>query len=410
MEDRNRNGNGGLLGREQLLASLRALEAWVESHGYRGYEPFDGLSSPLRRLTFGNRLLDRLLMQAVRQNPVNLRPLLGIRPLESTKGRGYMAWGYLDMFKATADPTYRERARACLEWLDQHKSPKFQDHSWANHFGFASRGGGYEKDDSIIVWTSLIGQAFLDAYELLKDPRHLEVADSACRWVMALPREKTERGTALSYLMGITSSIHNSNMLGAALLARTARHTGNGEYLQVAHQAMEYSCSRQEPNGAWYYGEHPRWHWIDNFHTGYNLDSLKCYLDNGGDPSWGVNLKAGLRFFKDHFFEESGRPRYYHTRTFPVDIQCASQAITTLSLFSGEDRECLVLASRVARWTIENMQRRDGAFIYRIYPWGRARTPMLHWGQATTYKGLAQLFLNLPPAVPTAGPGGQPRP
>ena len=45
--------------------SLKKVEKWVEDHDYEAYEPFDGLSSPLRRLTFGSLLLDRLLSRSV---------------------------------------------------------------------------------------------------------------------------------------------------------------------------------------------------------------------------------------------------------------------------------------------------------------------------------------------------------
>jgi hypothetical protein len=38
------------------------------------------------------------------------------------------------------------------------------------------------------------------------------------------------------------------------------------------------------------------------------------------------------------------------------------------------------------------MQARDGHFYYRIYPWGKAKAPMLHWAQATMYKALALLL------------------
>ena len=67
------------------------------------------------------------------------------------------------------------------------------------------------------------------------------------------------------------------------MLARTAKHTGNREYLEVARSAMEYSVTRQLPDGSWWYAEYPNHQWIDNFHTGYNLDSLKCYIENSGD-------------------------------------------------------------------------------------------------------------------------------
>jgi rhamnogalacturonyl hydrolase YesR len=134
-------------------------------------------------------------------------------------------------------------------------------------------------------------------------------------------------------------------------------------------------------------------HWFDNFHTGYNLDSLKRYIEATGDMTFAEHLKKGYSFFKENFFEESGCPKYYHNRTYPIDSQCASQAIDTLVMFSEGDPESLKLAKKVAFWTINNMQAKDGHFYYRIYPGGlKAKTPMLHWGQATMYKALTNLF------------------
>lgn len=381
--------------REKIEASLDSVQAWVEARDYRGYEPFDGLSSWFRPLTFGNLLAERLLMQAIRQSPINLRPIMGVTPKESTKGRGYMAHGYLFRYRATQQADHLTKAKACLDWLDHHKAHKFTKHSWSNAFDFSSRGGSYTKDDPIIVWTALIGQAYLEAFEQTGEKRWLDIADSACGWIMDLPREKTDRGTCISYLAHVQSSIHNSNMLGAALLARTARHTGNQEYVKVAKAAMEYSCTRQLPDGAWWYGEDPRYHWIDNFHTGYNLDNLKIYIESTGDKTWSGHLAKGLTYFKQNFFEADGCPKYYHDRRYPIDSQCAAQAIESLAMFSEEDPECLDLAVKVASWTIRNMQDPDGHFYYRIYPLMKARTPMLHWAQATMFKGLAALSLRL---------------
>jgi hypothetical protein len=58
------------------------------------------------------------------------------------------------------------------------------------------------------------------------------------------------------------------------------------------------------------------------------------------------------------------------------------------------DLTARTLATRVADWTISNMQGPRGFFYYRKYPFGlTARTPMLHWGQATMFKALAHLIL-----------------
>lgn len=378
----------------EVEGALERVQKWVEEHNYRGYEPFDGLSSWARPLALRNQFAERLLMQLIRQCPLNLRPLMGVYPQNSTKGRGYMAHGYLTLYRVTHEPRYLEKATRCLEWLDANKVARFQHHSWSNHFDFVSRGGGYTKNDPIIVWTCLIGHAYLEAFEITGDEWFLKIGESACNWILELPRERTGRGDCISYLAHVQSSIHNANMLGGGLLARTAKLDGNDEYLRVARSAMEYSCSRQLPDGSWWYAEETKYHWIDNFHTGYNLDSLNYYIESSGDEEFRPNLKCGLGFYKTHFFD-NGCPKYYHTRTYPIDIQCVAQSIDTLAFLSDHDQECLELSAKVAAWAIENMQDSKGYFYYRKYPFVSAKTPMLHWGQATTFKALAHLLLKL---------------
>jgi len=388
-----------------LVASLDRVQQWVEDHQYRGYDPGDGLTSFLRPLTFRTLIGERLLQQLIWKSPVNLRPWVGVRPMDSTKGRGFMAWGYLLRHRDTGAPAYLEKAIGCLDWLCAHTSPRYPDCSWGNHFDFTTRGGRIPAQESTIVWSGLIGQAFLEAYEQTRDRRFLDVAERICAWIRKLPREQTPTGACLSYVAFKQSSIHNSNMLGAALLARTWRHAQRPEYLEAARDAMRYSCSRQRADGSWWYGEHPMHHWIDNFHTGYNLDSLQRYLAATGEGEFAANLDRGYRYFRATFFEDSGRPRYYHNRTYPVDIQCAAQAIDTLCLFSDRDPGALPLAARVARWTIGMMQDATGYFYYRQYPRITARTPYFHWGQATMFKALSHLALRLrQPAAPAADP------
>lgn len=395
-------------GTPSLTESLARLERWIEAQDYKGYEPFDGLSSAyLRPLTFGNPRLEQLLLQVGRQSPVNLRPLLAVKPLESTKGRGYMAWGYLAALRRTGRQAYRQRAIDCLEWLIRNKSPLYPEYSWGNHFDYASRAGRYGKHESTIVWTSLIGQAFVDGYEILGDERYLDVARSICDWIVTLPREGSSSGVCLSYLAARQLSLHNSNLLGAAMLARTAKHTGSSALLELAAAAAEYSCSRQLSDGAWYYGEDPIYHWIDNFHTGFNLDSLKCYIDSTGDQRFRPHLDRGYQYYRTHFVEPDGRPKYYHDRVYPIDIQAAAQTIETLAKFAEHDPGALGSAVTIARWTIRNMQDARGYFYYRRLPFLVSRIPMLHWGQATMYRALALLLLKLGEQRPASGSAEQ---
>ena len=373
----------------KLVASIGGLERWVEDHGYRAYEPFDGLSSYLRPLTFHNLFLERLLQQVVRQSPWNLRPVLGVRPLESTKGRGYMAWGYLQRFRETGNAGYWEKAASCLDWLDENKAPGFSTHSWGNHFDFSSRTGKLPKHAPIIVWTSLIGQAFLDAYELKGMPRHLEVAKSVCRWILDLPRERTASGTCLSYVAFTTKSIHNSNMLGAAMLGRMSKIANDRDMAEVAREAMVYSCSRQLADGAWYYGEKEDTRWIDNFHTGYNLCALRSIARNAETTEFDPIIRRGFEFYRSHFFRDDGAPKYFHDRTYPIDTHAVAQSIITLLAFRDFDAINGDLAHIVCNWAMENMRDREGYFYYQVQPFYKNRISYMRWTQAWMLLALA---------------------
>ncbi len=379
--------------KRKIEDSLNRVQRWIEDHDYRGFEPFDGLTSYLYPLTLGNKFLRQVLQQTIRRSPINLRPFLGVKPLDSTKGRGFIAWGHLKRAQITGAAEHKEKAMNCLDWLATNKSPLYKQHSWGNHFNYVSRGGYIWKGESTIVWTGLIGQVFLEAFFLWGEPRHREVIGSIRDWILSLPREKTVTGTCLSYVYKKKSSIHNSNMIGSAFLAGAGNLLGDSEALSVAHDAMEYSCSRQLSNGAWYYGDAPKFHWIDVFHTGYNLDSLRRYGEYSADESFSSHLKKGYVYFFDKFFEQSGRVKYYGHKAKPIDIQCAAQAIDTLALFSPDYPESIAKAYAAANWTIDHMQDPGGHFYFRTYSNGRSnKTPMIHWGQATMYKALAHLL------------------
>ncbi|MHC4564503.1 MAG: hypothetical protein ACYTE3_01980, partial [Planctomycetota bacterium] len=138
--------------RELLIESIERLGVWIEEHDYKGFEPFDGLSSYLRPLTCGSWFAERVLQQLVLRCPFHIRPLLGIKPLRSTKGIGFIARGYLRMFASTGNPGYRNKAIHCLDWLIENRSPGYAGYCWGNHFDYAARPFQLPKFTPTVVW------------------------------------------------------------------------------------------------------------------------------------------------------------------------------------------------------------------------------------------------------------------
>lgn len=375
--------------------SLRRLDGWLRSQEYKAYDPFDGLSSFLRPLTFRKRFPQQVLQQFVRRNPWNLRPLLGIKPHRSTKGMGFLAAGYARLSVLTSDAEFEERARWCYRWLMENGTPGYSGHCWGNAFDYVSRGSDIPRGAPTVVWSGLIGHHFIEGYRIYKDPEYLKVAVSVGEFILHdLPRISTAGGLCLSYVTDTPIAVHNANLLGARLLAELYGETGEGRYLEVATEAARYSAAAQLENGAWYYGEESKFHWIDNWHTAYNLDSLLEYQTNTGDEQFQSVLRKGMDFYVRHFFREDGAARYYWDRDYKFDIQSCSQAIDTLILFSTTwaRPEWAALAERVARWTIDNMQDRSGYFYLWKNKWFTNTTPTFHWGAATMFHALSQLL------------------
>lgn len=376
--------------------SIKKSLDWLKKNNFQAYDPFDGLNSKIRFLTFENPFFRQVLVQTVKRSPINIRPFIGISPKRSTKGIAYIIRGDIRLYKLTKDEIYLKRAREFLEWLKNKSCEGYAGYCWGNHFDYQTRGYFLKKNNPTLVWTALCGRAFFEAYELTRNEKYLQIIDSVCKFIITdLPKKSSKKGFCISYVKDTMNLVHNANMLGAAMLAQGYKLTGNNQYFETAKQAMEYAVYHQQENGSWFYGEEEKYHWIDNWHTAYNLDAMKIYEECTNDSSFSQNLKNGFEYYKKNFFLDDGTPKYYYNNAYPLDIQCASQSIDTLAYFNDYDTENLSLAKKVALWTIENMQDKSGYFYQWKTKFFTNKTPTLHWGQATMYKALASLLLNL---------------
>src|SRR5438876_847103 len=94
-----------------LFQSIRKVSDWLEENDYSGYDTFDGLNSRLLRpFAFNNKFLQIALQQSVRRSLFNVRPVLGIRKSRSTKAMGFVARGFIRLYQATGDASWRDQA------------------------------------------------------------------------------------------------------------------------------------------------------------------------------------------------------------------------------------------------------------------------------------------------------------
>ncbi len=377
----------------EVLNALLRLEKWMVENKFAAYDPFDGLDSPLAPfLTLGSTWLRMAWQQTVRRFPFNLRPWLGIKKAVSSKAMGFFAQGYLRLHQTTGQEEYLDRMKFCLNWLLEHPTEGYSGYCWGNHFRVQSRGGYVPRYFPTIVWSGLIAHAFLDAYEFLGESRYAETAASVCKFIIKdLGWVERPEGICLRYYPKTDNLIHNSSLLGAALLARAGLIVGDKSYGEVADRAMQFTVHHQRVDGAWYYGVEDKYRWVDSFHTGYNLEAIDTFERCCGSGRYRSSLSKGYQFYLNTFFGPDGTPRYYEQKTNPLDIQCASHGIQALVNLRALNPRSLGMARKVARWTMANMQDPSGYFYYRKYARLTNKTPTLHWAQATMFASLALL-------------------
>jgi len=117
-----------------------------------------------------------------------------------------------------------------------------------------------------------------------------------------LNRNEDHGAICFSYTPLDQLAVHNANLLGASLLIRLYKYTGDENIKNTAHQSLAYSMKHQREDGSWYYAETEMQKWIDSFHTGFNLQSILYFLEEGFTGEYRKAFDKGVEFYSDHFF------------------------------------------------------------------------------------------------------------
>jgi hypothetical protein len=272
-----------------------------------------------------------------------------------------------------------------------------------------------------IVTTSFAGNALIELYRKFPSVEVKEAVLDAANYidlfvprVLAVPgRGTAERtrhvvqsnaasnGIAFGYAEDDPQIVFNASLLGAEFLLNAGKLLGIQEYVDLAAQAAKFVASRQRPDGSWHYGLEPSQTWIDSFHTGFVIVSMKRIaemLDGEGragstDPSTssGQALRdaalRGFDYYRRTFIEPDFAVKYFDSKRYPIDAHAIGQALVTLATFGDVDT-----GKRVAEWAIRNMRSSKGYFFYQRHRLFTNRIAYMRWSNAWMFRGLAEIM------------------
>jgi hypothetical protein len=374
-----------------LAEALRRLESWGAQRDWLGPDPYEGLNATRPALLKRTVLGRRVLTQAVKRSPFDLRLLLGIPPTPNPAALGHVASAYaLGEFLPAEERD--AKLRRTLERLLELRCDRYAGLSWGYPFDVQTRVFFYPRGDPNTIATAFAGGALIDAFERTGDGRWRSAAtDVASYFVEEVPQTQAAGGAFFGYLAGDRTPIHNANMLVCALLARLARLLSRPDLAERAAAGVAFTVAHQRPDGSWPYGEGDGLGWVDSFHTGYVLESLIRSLDAGIDSGIAPALERGLRYYHEALFLPDGAPKYMPDSLYPIDTQCVAQAIQTFALAAPRHPEYAGAAQLAFRYGMRRMLRGDGAYVFQRRRLWVNRTPHVRWCEAPMLHALTHL-------------------
>ncbi|MCF8396443.1 MAG: hypothetical protein K9H06_21315 [Melioribacteraceae bacterium] len=374
--------------------SFKQLKDYVESEEYKGWDPYDGLNSRVFKGTpIKHWYYARLAwIQGFKRSPINFRKPFLVPKEHNAKGIGLFLTSYCNIYKTQQETGTKDygdqkdllgRISYLAELLISMKSSKvYSGACWGYNFDWQNRVFFQPKNTPTVVATSFCANALFNAFEVTDNKKYLETALSSARFVIDdLNRTKSNKGFIFSYSPLDHSCVYNASLLGTRLLARSYHYTKDKEFKDLAREATKTIVDKQNNDGSWIYGEAKTQNWIDSFHTGYNLECLSDYFKYTGDDQFQSSFSKGFEYYIENFFLGDGRPKYYNNKVYPIDIHSPAQFVVTLEK-TGKFSEHATLVEKVVRWTIVNMQDKNGYFYYQIKPFISSKIPYMRWAQA----------------------------
>ena len=373
--------------------ALRALFNYCREQEWAGHDPYDALNSPLLNPQGWTPKLVRLAAtQILKRSPVDVRWLLRVPKTQNAKAfalnlRSALALEDLDLVDT------RGLADYFIAGIASMRSPGEKYWNWGYSFPWQTRTVCVQRATPNLVCTTFVADALMTAWDKRGDEQLLDMAVSAGRYIGETLYFEDGQGLAsFSYPSpGLSSTIHNANLMAAALLLRIESAAPGTQAIDRAMKAAHYSAGCQRPDGSWAYGEGAKQAWVDNFHTGYNLSALRSIDAIRASNEFTTHVRKGFAFYRAHFLRADGAARYFHDNTWPIDIHCVAQTILTLVEFSDIDPDAARQAEFACDWALENMWDERGYFHYRKLRFGRIRTSYMRWSQAWMLLALSTL-------------------
>jgi len=400
---------------EIINSSIINLDGWLNKNGWAGYDPYDIKGEPFflhvqRLASTGSipfKVVRELVFALEASYPLIARRMFGVKEEINPKAMGLFARAYLNLFQATGQEVYKDKALYCLMWLEQNPSQGYSGLCWGYPFDWQSQVLIPAGTPSAVV-SSVVGDGFWTAYQVLGDRHYLAICESICKFFLCdLNMDRLPGGhLCFSYTPVDNFHVHNANLFVAEFLCRIGKETGKQELVEIGSHAAGYALSEQNPDGSLYYWGRIQNSYspntIDHYHSGFEIRALFGLWKQTGEAKYRQSVEKYYSFYRNNLITQRDgliAPKMTPRKFYPVNIHACAEAILCNATLAEEFLEARKILPDLCEWVISKMQTEAGWFIYMIRRAksgeNRAEVPYMRWGQAWMLLALSQVLLRI---------------
>lgn len=378
---------------------IAQLESHFEKTELRSFDPYDGLNTPLRKLFFKIRILERLWLQFIRLIPFNIRGIVGIKKMIHLKTVSDLLSASSILYGKTNDQKYLLKAEKYFMILGNMDLKQCNGSGWGLRFYFTTRFIQANESSANLFNTINVLNSLLDYYTINKKLDNEEscikikkLIDVTINFIeKELGYTETESTLIWNYWEGLKTPVYNVNALMVGFLSRYKKMFNDNKYDGHIQKTLEFLKQGQNAEGSWNYSAGSEANFIDGFHTGYILEGLSIAKLNGVlfDEAF---FEKGVKYFLENFFTKDYLPKYYNKSLYPIDGQNFAQAIQTLYyLYKVNDTKDKII-DNVLEQTDKILWNEKGYYNYMKTKYFSYTTAMDRWVNAPMYLALSYLY------------------
>ena len=374
---------------ENIINYARRLTEYIRSSDWKGYDPYDALNSVyLKKIQ--NKWLRIATIQFLRRFPLNLRPLLKIDKGHNPKAIALFIRSLVKLSSLLKTNDYKDDIKRLIALALSLRSKTSNDNvmAWGYNFGWQSRVFYCDSFSPNIQSTIMNAHAFFELQEsqLFKEDQLMNFRDiciKANQYMLneLILKEDSSRAI-LAYIPNDNAISFNVQAQAAWSLLRAFSLTGVDRFRELACKLIRFVESKQRSDGSWFYGEADCQKFIDNFHTGFILESLYECKKICGDYVSDDVIRRGYQFYLNNFFTGNGIVKYFAGSTYPIDAHAIAQSIISLCKLADYNPSSGEILESSLDWTLTNFLDDEAYFYYQKWLLFTNKIPYVRWTQA----------------------------